>query len=112
MKSHVKVTPSVALRILEFQNYRCALTGRELTPETAVLDHINPISRGGEHSARNIWVLHKDVNMAKGKLLLDEFYELCRLVLEHKDMAVVLKQQADAGWISSMETLALLEVSK
>lgn len=71
------------LRLVKQQQYRCALTGRELTPETAALDHIVPVSRGGEHCIENAQVLHKEVNRAKGTLTNEEFIALCREVVAH-----------------------------
>ena len=70
------------LQLLEHQSYRCALTGRKLTPETAALDHIVPIRHGGEHVIENAQVLHKDANRAKGSLTADEFVQLCREVVK------------------------------
>ena len=58
------VTAANILRLLECQNYRCALTGRRLTPEVASLDHVVPVADGGEHRIENSQVLHKDVNRA------------------------------------------------
>lgn len=63
---------------LDRQGYRCQLTGRELTPENASLDHVHPISKGGSHSAENIQVIIKEANAAKGTLSEDEFLTLCR----------------------------------
>ncbi len=71
------------LRLLEWQQHRCALTGRLLTPETASLDHVVPVSCGGEHVMENAQVLHKDVNRAKTTMSNDEFIQLCRDVVEH-----------------------------
>jgi len=71
------------LRLVKQQQYRCALTGRELTPETAALDHIVPVSRGGEQRIENAQVLHKEVNRAKGTLTNEEFIALCREVVAH-----------------------------
>ena len=71
------------LRLLECQQYRCALTGRPLTPETASLDHIVPVRCGGEHLVENTQVLHKDVNRAKTTMTNEEFIRLCREVVEH-----------------------------
>ncbi len=65
------------LRLLEFQNYRCALTGRKLTPDISSLDHIVPIRNGGEHVIENAQILHSDINRAKGSLSQDEFICLC-----------------------------------
>ena len=75
-----RVSTENVLRLLEKQQYRCALTGRRLTPQTAALDHIVPIRFGGEHLIENAQVLHKDVNRAKGSLTSDEFIGLCREV--------------------------------
>ena len=77
------VSTANVVRLLEYQNYRCALTGRQLTPQTAALDHVVPIRFGGVHAIENAQVLHKDVNRAKGSLTSDEFIQLCREVAAH-----------------------------
>lgn len=69
------------MRLVEHQRYRCALTGRRLTPQTAALDHIVPIRCGGEHTIENAQVLHKDVNRAKASLTSEEFIGMCREVV-------------------------------
>ncbi|MEJ5260978.1 MAG: HNH endonuclease signature motif containing protein [Anaerohalosphaeraceae bacterium] len=68
------------LSLLEKQQYRCALSGRKLTPETASLDHIQPLSRGGLHDISNIWIVDHQVNIAKGSLTAEEFIRLCQEV--------------------------------
>lgn len=83
MKPRGPVSTENVLRLLEFQQYRCALTGRELTPETAALDHIVPLRYDGQHAIENTQVLHKDVNRAKGSLTNLEFIHLCREVADH-----------------------------
>ena len=70
------------MRLLAYQRYRCALSGRELTPETASLDHIVPIRLGGKHTMENVQVLHKDVNRAKNSLTNDEFIAICREIVQ------------------------------
>jgi 5-methylcytosine-specific restriction endonuclease McrA len=77
------ITPQAIRELIECQGHRCALTGRKLRPETASLDHIIPISRGGSHCIANAQVLHKDVNRAKGTLTNDEFVTLCRQVARY-----------------------------
>ena len=77
------VTTANVLRLLEWQQYRCALTGRVLRPDTASLDHIVPVRCGGEHRIENAQVLHKDVNRAKTTMTNEEFIRLCREVVEH-----------------------------
>jgi 5-methylcytosine-specific restriction endonuclease McrA len=64
--------------MIETQGFRCALSGRQLTPETASLDHIVPLSRGGTHDRSNLWVVDQHVNTAKGTLTVDEFVAMCR----------------------------------
>jgi len=70
-------------QLFERQEYRCALTGCALSPETSALDHILPVSRGGEHVIANVQILHKQVNRAKGTLTNEEFIQLCREVVAH-----------------------------
>ena len=81
------------LKLLEYQQYRCALTGRRLTPEVTALDHIVPIRQGGEHVIENTQVLHKEVNRAKGSLSNEEFLAMCREVVRWSDSAA----RKDAG---------------
>ncbi len=57
MQTKRSVTTTQIKKIIESQNYRCALTNRPLTPETASLDHKQPISRGGTHEVANLWVV-------------------------------------------------------
>ena len=47
------VTAKMILEMIERQGRRCALSGKELTPETASLDHVVPLSRGGAHDLTN-----------------------------------------------------------
>lgn len=71
--------------LLEWQEYRCALTGRKLTPVTASLDHILPVSRNGPHTIDNAQIVLKEVNRAKGTLTNEEFIAICRAVVRHAD---------------------------
>ncbi len=80
-----RVNTSNILRLLEHQRYCCALTGRQLTPETASLDHIVPVRCGGEHVIENTQVLHKNVNRAKTTMTREEFIQLCREVVAYVD---------------------------
>lgn len=84
MEDQRKVTAARLLDLAKRQNYRCAITGRELTPETASLDHIVPLSRGGAHVLSNIWLVDQKVNFAKGTMTYGEFVQLCRDVVEHE----------------------------
>lgn len=71
------VTAKMIMKLIEKQQFRCAVSGRTLTPESASLDHILPLSRNGVHDITNLWVVDHRVNAAKGTLTLDEFVNLC-----------------------------------
>jgi len=71
------------IRLLERQGHRCALSGWPLTPQTAALDHIVAVTRGGLHRLDNVQVLHRDVNRAKYTLTNEEFIALCGAVWQH-----------------------------
>ena len=62
------------------QNYRCALSGVELTPDTAEIDHVIAVRDGGTHDISNLQVLHVVVNRMKGTISNDEFILWCQLV--------------------------------
>ena len=66
--------------ILEAQEYRCALTGEELNPDHASLDHIVPVSQGGGHDKHNLQILTSQVNAMKGVMSNEEFIAVCRRV--------------------------------
>ena len=83
VKPQGPVSTDNVLQLLESQQYRCALTGRDLTPDTAALDHIIPIRCDGEHVIENTQVLHKDVNRAKGSMTNCEFIGMCEEVVTH-----------------------------
>lgn len=78
-----KPTSKKIRRLLEKQDYCCALTGVPLEPEDANLDHIVPISKGGSHTMGNVQVVHKVVNQMKLDLTQDEFFEWCQKVVGH-----------------------------
>jgi 5-methylcytosine-specific restriction endonuclease McrA len=49
----------------------CGLCGKKVDPANWHLDHIVPISRGGEHSYANVQVTHPFCNTSKGAKLLE-----------------------------------------
>ncbi len=65
---------------IESQGFRCALSGLPITPETASLDHIVPVSEGGSHSVANLQWVHTSVNVMKARLSQMEFIETCKKV--------------------------------
>ncbi len=53
---------------------RCVYCAAGLTPETATLDHVHPVSRGGTHAPGNLVVACRSCNQLKGDLLPLEFF--------------------------------------
>lgn len=66
---------------LEAQGYRCSVTGLDLTPQTASLDHIIPHSEGGTNTMDNVQIVHREVNRIKGSLSMQELFEWCIRIL-------------------------------
>ncbi len=83
--------------ILERQNYKCALTGRPLTPDNCAMDHIVPLSRGGTHTKDNAQLVRTEVNKAKGTLLEMEFIEVCRDVVAYADAKLECNSTGPSG---------------
>lgn len=81
--SSVKVTRKQLRSMLEFQEFRCALTGQQLTPDDAEVDHVNPRMAGGGDTLDNLQWLRRDVNRAKGTMSNDEFVAMCVAVAKH-----------------------------
>jgi 5-methylcytosine-specific restriction endonuclease McrA len=68
-------------------NPKCYLTGRDIDlskPKTYHLDHVIPVSRGGDNSLDNCNIACKEANQAKSDLLLSEFYQLCKEVINNQ----------------------------
>lgn len=84
MPQPATVTAKMIMGMIEQQSFRCAISGRPLTPETASLDHIVPLSRGGQHGLNNVWVVDHLVNTAKGTLTVAEFVAMCREITNHQ----------------------------
>lgn len=80
------VTESYLLDLLKQQEFRCALSGMELTTQTATLDHKHALADGGKHERGNVWFLHKQVNDAKNSMGLEAFLRMCKLVAAIQDL--------------------------
>lgn len=80
-----RITVTDLRAMLAKQSYRCALTGRELTPENCSLDHIVPLCKGGAHSKENAQLVVIEANKAKGMMTEGEFIQLCGdVIAEHE----------------------------
>lgn len=79
-KADDKVSRKELMRLVKSQEFRCALSGLEITPESSELDHIIPYSKGGKHEINNVQWLDKSINRMKGTLSNVEFIDLCKKV--------------------------------
>ncbi|MCB1175841.1 MAG: hypothetical protein KDK39_19860 [Leptospiraceae bacterium] len=68
--------------LLENQAYRCALTGRELTPENTTAEHIIPLRTHGEHRYDNIYLVDEQVSKIKRYLTDEDVVELAAEIIE------------------------------
>lgn len=78
-----KIKRNDLLETLKQQSYRCALSGWELTPETAQIDHKDPVSKGGKTELANLQWLHEKINRMKGSMSQEEFVQICKLIADH-----------------------------
>lgn len=70
------------------ENPVCYLTGEQIDinkPRTYHFDHILPRSKGGENTLDNLAICTKDANLAKHNLTNEEFFALCKRVVEHQE---------------------------
>ena len=64
---------------------KCYITGIEINLKDISswsLDHIIPISKGGNSGIDNCGITLMDINLAKNKLILEEFIQLCKMVVD------------------------------
>lgn len=52
------------------------------------IDHIVPRSRGGNNSIGNAGICDSTINMSKSNMLPEEFFEMCKMVLENNGYEV------------------------
>lgn len=76
-KNHDVLTLGELKSILNEQNYCCALSGEELTPENVALDHIVPIVDGGNFTASNCQLVTSVANRAKNTMSKRDFIAMC-----------------------------------
>lgn len=75
-------------------NPTCYITKRKIEIEDTAsyqLDHIIPISKGGTNELSNLGLTCKDANQSKSYLLLNDYFNLCKEVLENNGFEVIKK---------------------
>lgn len=81
----------------------CYLTGRPIDlkePRLYQFDHIVPVSRGGKNTLSNLGIACKEANIGKSNLLLDEFIQLCKDVLEHHGYNIHMKEREEKAQVT------------
>lgn len=63
-------------QLLDSQQYRCPITGRELTPQNTVAEHRQPLRKGGMHELANIILVDQEVSKLKRYMNDDEVVRL------------------------------------
>jgi hypothetical protein len=66
--------PENRLRIFERDDYRCHYCQKQLTRFTATLDHIQPVSRGGDNSYENLVTACLHCNSRRGNRAVMDMY--------------------------------------
>ena len=64
------------------QKLKCAISGIKLTKDNLSIDHIIPLSKGGTSDLFNLQIVDKDVNIMKGTLLINDFLEKIKIIME------------------------------
>lgn len=68
-------------------NPKCYLTGTPINldnPQEYSLDHIVPITKGGQNTLENCGLISRRANIFKSDLLLNDVYHLCEQILKYK----------------------------
>lgn len=60
-----KIPSSTRKKVLQRCNNICVCCGQKLTPQTATIDHVVPLSRGGENTIKNYVTLCRQCNQLK-----------------------------------------------
>lgn len=63
------------LKVFERDGYECQHCGKQLTRFTATLDHLQPISEGGDHSSGNLVTSCLHCNSRRGAKPVSEFMD-------------------------------------
>ena len=70
--------------IYKIANGRCELCGRKILFEDMTIDHIKPLSMGGEDNVENIQCTCHTCNLFKGNILPEDFMERISLIYRYQ----------------------------
>ena len=78
----VTVSAKDIYELITRQQFKCAITGDDLDPHDATIDHVVPISIGGSNDISNLQVVTKAANRIKGVLTMDQLIGLCQRIVD------------------------------
>lgn len=90
------VTAKQLRKLIDAQQYKCALTGIDLTPRAASLDHVVSLQQGGSNDLENVQIVHVCVNYCKRTLSNDQFINMCHAIARMHD------DTGDGSWVDMM----------
>src|SRR5574341_1258757 len=77
----LSVPMEYGIELLEKQKYKCNICGDELKIGKDVsIDHVIPISKGGEHSLKNIAFTHWECNLMKHDMTMERLIEISKKI--------------------------------
>lgn len=78
--------------LLEQQEYRCAISGDQLTPSNFALDHIVPLANEGSCTTENCQIVTKEINRAKNTMDQERFIAMCKRIAKNSHRIPNAKQ--------------------
>ena len=89
------VTLEAEQTLFELQDGKCAYCGCDLNINGKHLDHILPLSRGGQHSVSNVhWVCPK-CNLSKGNKTEEEWFDIMEKQNKMIDGKIIWDEEGD-----------------
>lgn len=82
MEKQTRFKPSQIKDLLHKQDFKCFLSGRELTPSNIEAEHIIPLAKGGKHEIDNICLIIDSLRDLKRYYTIEEIRDLCKDVLK------------------------------
>ncbi|PJZ36999.1 hypothetical protein CH354_07715 [Leptospira levettii] len=70
--------------LLNQQNFKCYISGIELTYENVEIEHIQPLTKGGKHELENLCLIEKSLRELKRLKTREEILELCKVIIQNE----------------------------
>ncbi|TGN09965.1 HNH endonuclease [Leptospira bandrabouensis] len=70
--------------LLQEQKFRCYISGLELTYDNIEIEHIIPLTMGGNHCLENLCLVDRSLKELKRFKTKEEIIELCKVILANE----------------------------